>query len=324
MSDSFDELSARARRGELSRPEQQRLDTFLKASFEARVWHEAGRQLDAEDSVLPGDHAAVERVMQRALAALAPSERETNVRSSYICPASETGVRRGARRRWVLLLVAATLFGVSAAAASVQGVRWWRAHARELTVPAQVVAPGAPAAVPKRPAAARREVPSPLPAPSADVAMAAAPLVASVTSAESVATRSTPPAASHESQDAAALFSAAALARREGNAGKAVALLDSLQQRFPGSREARSSDMTLGSLHLQRGAAAAALEHFGRYLRAAPRGELASEALWGQAQALTALGRQSQAQERLRQLLERFPGSPYAAAARVKLELATP
>ncbi len=73
MSDSFDELSARSRRGELSRAEQQRLDVFLKASVEARLWHHAGRELDAEDAVLPGDHAAVERVMQRALSALPAS-----------------------------------------------------------------------------------------------------------------------------------------------------------------------------------------------------------------------------------------------------------
>jgi TolA-binding protein len=82
--------------------------------------------------------------------------------------------------------------------------------------------------------------------------------------------------------------------------------------------------MTLGSLHLQRGAAAAALPHFGRYLRAAPSGALASEALWGEAQALSALGRRADAESRLRQLVERFPGSAYAAAARVKLELAAP
>jgi TolA-binding protein len=161
-------------------------------------------------------------------------------------------------------------------------------------------------------------------APSAAVTDAAVPLVSGDGVAGRAATRASPTSASNPKGDAAALFSAAALARREGNAGKAVALLDSLQQRFPASREARSSDMTLGSLHLQRGAPAAALEHFGRYLRTAPRGELASEALWGQAQALTALGRRSEAEARLRQLVERFPGSPYAAASRVKLGLAAP
>jgi TolA-binding protein len=152
---------------------------------------------------------------------------------------------------------------------------------------------------------------------------AAATLVPSAIVAVPAVTRASPPNKA-DNEGAAALFSEAALARREGNAEKAIALLDSLQQRFPGSREARSSDMTLGSLHLQRGAAAAALEHFARYLRAAPRGGLASEALWGEAQALTALGRRAEAEARLRQLVERFPGSAYAAAARVKLELATP
>lgn len=298
MSETFDELSARARRGELSRPEQQRLDTFLKASFEARVWHEAGRQFDAEDAVRPGDHAAVERVMKRTLSALAPA------------PAP----RRVARRRFAMLLVAAAVFGVSAAAASLQGVRWWRArHAPDSTVASSVTPKAAP-----RPAA-------PVPVAALPSPVAAAPLVPSVVVPRSAVPRSSPTSSANTlNSDAAALFSAAALARREGNAAKAIALLDGLQQRFPGSREARSSDMTLGALHLQRGAPAAALEHFGRYLRAAPRGELASEALWGEAQALAALGRRGEAEARLRQLVDRFPGSPYAAAARVKLELAAP
>lgn len=298
MSDTFDELSARARRGELSRPEQQRLDTFLKASFEARVWHEAGRELDAEDSVLPGDHAAVERVMKRTLAALAPQPS-----------------RRRSGRRWAVLLVAAALFGVSAAAASVQGLRWWRA-AQGLTV-ALPVQPKAASRVVASNAASR--VVATVPAPA--VTDAVAPLVPSAVVPLPALTRASPPAST---EAAAALFSQAALARREGNVEKAIALLDGLQQRFPGSREARSSDMTLGSLHLQRGAAAAALEHFGRYLRAVPRGGLASEALWGEAQALAALGCRAESEARLRQLVERFPGSAYAAAARVKLELASP
>jgi TolA-binding protein len=299
MNDAFADLSARARRGELSRAEQQRLDTLLKASFEARVWHQAGRELDAEDCVRPGDHAAVERVMKRTLTAVLPS-------------------RRRVRQRWALLLVAATLFGVSAAAASVQGGRWWRAHTRAVAVTAAHGLARAP--TPNAPPAASTA--TQLPPEAAAVTSAAAPLVPRGTSALPAATRA--PLTQPESGDAGALFSAAALARRDGNGERAIALLDSLQQRYPGSREARSSDMTLGSLHLQRGAAAAALEHFERYLRAAPRGELASEALWGQAQALSALGRRAEAEARLRRLVERFPGSPYAAAARVKLELATP
>ncbi|HVY30204.1 MAG TPA: tetratricopeptide repeat protein [Polyangiaceae bacterium] len=306
MSDTFDELSARARRGELPRPEQQRLDTFLKASFEARVWHEAGRELDAEDSVRPGDHAAVERVMKRTLTALSSKPRRS-------------------RRKWVVLLVAAALFGVSAAAASVQGVRWWRA-ARGLVVSAPAAQPQAQAktAPPVAQLAAPRRVDAvPVEVAAEAVTDAAATLVPSALVPVPAVTRASP-ANKTDSAGAAALFSEAALARREGNAERAIALLDSLQQRFPGSREARSSDMTLGSLHLQRGAAAAALEHFGRYLRAAPRGGLASEALWGEAQALAALGRRAEADARLRRLVERFPGSAYAAAARVKLELAAP
>jgi TolA-binding protein len=118
---------------------------------------------------------------------------------------------------------------------------------------------------------------------------------------------------------AASLLGAAALARREGNTAKAIALLDSLQDQYPGSREARSSDLTLGSLHLKRGSAASALRHFEAYSRSSPRGALAPEALWGQYQALSSLGREQEAEARLRQLVQRFPSSAYAGVARSKL-----
>ena len=290
MSDSFEELSARARRGELSRSEQQRLELFLKASLEARLWHDAGRQLDAEDTVLPGDHDAVERVMQRALSAF-PSQRS----------------RR--RPRVALLMAVVALFGASADAASVQGVRYWRQHVKS----SLHVSVNQPRQQPQQPRAAAKSEPAP--------AVAVAPIFEpNATSPMSVPTSSRAKPKVEPGSDAAALFGAASLSRREGNAAKAIALLDSLQERYPGSREARLSDMTLGALHLQRGAAAAALEHFTQYLRSSPQGELASEAVWGQYQALAALGQRAEAARRLRLLLERYPGSAYAAAARAKLK----
>ena len=290
MSDTFEELSARARRGELSRAEQQRLELFLKASLEARLWHEAGRQLDAEDAVLPGDHDAVERVMERALSAF-PSQRS----------------RR--RPRIALLMAVVALFGASAAAASAQGVRYWREH-----VKASVHVPVSQS---RQQPQQQRVSAKPQPAPAVTAAPIVAPSAMPPVSAPA-SSRAKPKA--EAGSDAAALFSAASLSRREGNAGKAIALLDSLQERYPGSREARLSDMTLGALHLQRGAAAAALEHFRQYLRSSPQGELASEAVWGEYQALAALGQRAEAMRRLRLLLERYPGSAYAAAARAKLK----
>jgi TolA-binding protein len=298
MSDTFDELSARSRRGELSRAEQQRLEVFLKASVEARLWHHAGRELDAEDAVLPGDHAAVERVMQRAL-------------SGFPAPRSRL------RSRWGVLLAVGALFVVSVAAASVAGVRYWRQHAQLLEVGTNSRKP-APAALKKPLAFAPVAAASPSTAP---IEPREPPRVVASNDVPATPTTTARVRPKPESASAAAgLFGAAALARREGNPGKAIALLDSLQERFPGSREAHLADMTLGPLHLQRGAAPAALEHFRRYLRASPQGELSSEAVWGEFQALSALGQRAEAERRLELLVERYPGSAYAAAARAKLK----
>jgi TolA-binding protein len=301
MSIGFDELSARARRGELSRADQQRLEVFLKSSLEARLWHGAARELDEQDRVLPGDHDAVERVMQRTLSAF---------------PARRTR----SRRPLGTLLAVAALCIVSVAAASIEGVRYFRAPTKSLAVkaPAPVIVKASPVTVKVPPlrAVVAPSASAPLAAPSALSMERSAPPAVSAPSALKAKLQS--------KSDAAVLFGAAALARREGNASKAIALFDSLQERFPGSREARLSDMTLGALHLQRGAATDALEHFRRYLRASPGGELASEALWGESQALAALGQRGESQRRLQLLVERFPNSAYATAARAKLKLAAP
>ena len=47
---------------------------------------------------------------------------------------------------------------------------------------------------------------------------------------------------------------------------------------------------------------------------------LAPEALWGEAQSLYALGRAAEARRSLSMLLQRYPDSAYAGAARAKLE----
>ena len=81
-----------------------------------------------------------------------------------------------------------------------------------------------------------------------------------------------------------------------------------------------AADIALGMLRLSRGSARSALEHFSRYIAHNPKTELLPEALWGQGQALSSLGRQSEARRSYRSLLERYPDSTYASAARAKLE----
>ena len=299
MSQSFEELSARSRRGELSRAEQEQLRFYLNASLEARLWHEAGCQADTEDAVLPGDHDAAQRVMQRTLSTFAPARRR----------------RVGAG---VSMAAAAVFLVASVAAASVAGVRYFRERERSVQSPVGGASEQkAPARVRSAPAMAVPVVMSAAPAaPALSAAAAVEPTLPEGAPASSAAK---PRAA--DASAAATLFGAAALARREGNAVKAIALLDSLQDQYPASREARLSDLTLGALHLKRGAAAVALRHFENYSRFSAQGALAPEAIWGQFQALSALGREAEARQRLRLLVERYPGSTYAGVARGKLNV---
>jgi TolA-binding protein len=127
-----------------------------------------------------------------------------------------------------------------------------------------------------------------------------------------------PPPAS-PSATAAELLSAAGRARRSGQSAQAIALLESLRARYPSSPEARASDITLGKLQLERGASAAALRSFDRYLEHSPAGSLAPQALWGRAQALERIGNAGAARQTLLDLLKRYPASPYTSAARAKL-----
>jgi outer membrane protein assembly factor BamD (BamD/ComL family) len=123
------------------------------------------------------------------------------------------------------------------------------------------------------------------------------------------------------SEGAAALFAAAARARREGEVDKAIALYDVLQLRHPAAPESRAADIALGMLHGSRDRPGAALRHFRRYLARSPRGDLATEALWGEAQALASLGRDAEARRSLARLLGEHPESAYAPAARFRLGL---
>jgi len=117
----------------------------------------------------------------------------------------------------------------------------------------------------------------------------------------------------------ASLFAKASLARRQGDAPRAMALYSELLNRFPGATEADSAEIALGMLSLQSGAPAQGLVHFDRYLAQRPGGQLAVEALWGKTRALAAMGREDEARRELLVLVNRYPRSTYAPAARAKL-----
>ena len=295
MKDNWEELSARARRQELSAPEARQLDLLLESSSEARLWHHAGSEFDAEDVVLPGDHEATERVIQRLLKRAPPR-------------------RAHSRARFFALLVAAAVLVISVAAAALVGVR---VLSRRLGPPALPATSPPSALLPQT--APRVPLPAPTVPPEAPPSSASAPeMSAGASSNEPSAAPST------TAQTAAELLSAAGQARRQGYSARAIGLLDELQARYPTSPEARSSDITLGMLQLKRGAAGPALTHFDRYLQRSPQGPLASEALWGKAQASFAGGNDAAGRSALSALLTRYPSSPYASAARAKLGASAP
>lgn len=289
------DLSARARRQALSAAELREFELELESSAQARLFHRVGREFDAEDVALPGDQQASQRVVARLLGEL-------------------PNVRVRSRARFAASLLAAAVLVASVAGATVLGVRLFGEKSK----------PPASAAGPVLRAIPEHERSPSLSGPTAlDARAVPTELPAAATPAASAA----PPSEASSNIPAggpAELLSAAGQARRQGHSSQAIALLNSLQARFPNSAEARASDISLGMLQLKGGSSSAALPHFDRYLQRSPRGPLASEALWGRAQALFAQGKGSEARRSLSTLLEQYPNSPHSSAARAKLRLEAP
>ena len=279
MTDRVEDLSALARRSPLSSADASELEALFAAEPEEHFWHRAGSALDEEEAASAGVDEAAARVVERLL----------------------RGRKRPLWRRYsVLLPAAAALLLASLAAAAIVSVRRVRSAGPVQNAP--MLVPGV------------RSVPSLSTAQAAgsiEVPPSAAPPLASAFNA--------PASAASAPLSPAELLSAAGRARRTGNAGQAIVLLGQLQTRFPNSPEALASDISLGKLQLQSGAAASALQHFDRYLQRSAQGSLAPEALWGRAQALSALGNQAQARSTWAELAQRYPASPYASLANAKL-----
>jgi tetratricopeptide (TPR) repeat protein len=116
---------------------------------------------------------------------------------------------------------------------------------------------------------------------------------------------------------AAALFGEANKKRLAGDTAGAISLYELLGERHPGSAEADLAELSLGKLLLASGSAERALAHFRK--AGASGGALGSEALWGEAGALKALGRASDERAALERLLSLYPDGAYAKAARKRL-----
>jgi tetratricopeptide (TPR) repeat protein len=298
MSDSTEDLSARARRGELHDADRRRLRLALESSLEARLLHRAGCEFDAGDTVLPGDDELADRIARRTLAG-----RDIH--------------RRSRARVWIFAAAAACMTAGAAAAVGpitrALGGNDGKSEGRAVKV--KVDPP------PRRaPAPAERVIPETAPSLSAS---AATELEAPSPERPKLLTEPAGPkprVGAQSADDASSLFARANLARREQRIEEAIVLYQQVERRFPRSAEARASGIALGTLQLKAANASASLRHYRRYLAENPNGELSPEALWGEAQSLSALGRTNEARQSWRLLIERFPESVYAKSARFSLE----
>jgi TolA-binding protein len=114
--------------------------------------------------------------------------------------------------------------------------------------------------------------------------------------------------------DAAAwLFRAASRARADGHYQEAAALYGVLQRDYAGSETEVVARVALGRLWLSHlDDARSALQAFDSYLSARPHGSLAEEARSGRVIALRKLGRDTEANAALQDLLQHHPASLYA------------
>ena len=181
-------------------------------------------------------------------------------------------------------------------AGGMAGATLWRLH-RSSPVPLLLPEPSG-ATIQAAPAASRA-VPSPAaePAPLSD---------------EPALQRS-----SRAQPSAAVLFAQALALRGEGKVDAAIAAHLRLQRLYPAARETRVSLALAGRLLLERGSSEQALAQFNQYL--AQPGDIAEEALVGRATALGRLGRSATEAAAWRDVLERYPGSIYAAHAEKRL-----
>jgi TolA-binding protein len=325
--DSVDDLLVLARRGDLSTADRQRLRDALASSPETRLLYEAGQAFDMEAPVLAGDDERIEEIERQV---------QKRLRAN-----SSRNVRRA--RRFVQAGLAAMLVaGVAVGAVEVARTRAPKNTPTErapvgpaespagLQVPEGVPSKAAPSLVEPTtvlPLVAASAAPAPAsPAPAvrpqagigAEEPRGGAPAVRVAPDDgldEALAQPDAPAAAQLSAHD---LFVAANAARVRGDVAEAVGQLQMLEQRFPASNEAKTAHLTLGMLHLQKGEAESALQEF-RRSEALGAGATMPEALWGESQALRALGRTTDERAVLKNLLRDFPHSAYAGAASKRL-----
>jgi tetratricopeptide (TPR) repeat protein len=313
-----DALFARARRGPLSPVERRALDAHLGVCELCR----GSMLLAALSDEIPDETPAETAARVVRLASRVASDKAYARRRS-----------RGAARPLAVALAAVVLAMAGAAAAWVAARRADTARRERASVSSHLsgTSPTRRLATAVAPPAsglplATAPAPSPLSAPNPRLRISAPPrsrarheapvaarsLVAF--DARDVRSREVP-----RTEGPAELFAAANAARRAHSLREAVAQYHLLQRRFPDSDEAQVSLFSAGDVLMRLGEPARALAELDRYLDLRPSGSLASEALFGRARCLDALGRRREGAEAWRRLLRDFPHAIYESTARRRL-----
>jgi TolA-binding protein len=294
-----EELLERERFGLLGDDERLRLDQHAKSCAACAFERRAPADFTELFEPFAGDEALLATLVDRAMNAPRASRRSLHRIS--LAP-------RAPRRFTKLLLIAAAALVGGAALAAAYTVVSSRFRKAEPPPPSAASAPEVAKAASGLAPAPSAAVPAVAPAPSAEPAPSASPSAAS----------SSRPGEADTGLDAAGLFAAGNKARRSGAYGNALRLYGELQRRFPGSREAHTSQLALGWLMLnQLGNASGALAQFNGYL--AGGGVMSEEALAGRALALQRLGRSAEERKAWQDLITRYPDSINAERARKRL-----
>jgi TolA-binding protein len=296
-----EDLSALARRGELSPAEARRFEVYLGASPITAWLHRLGYDYDALGTAEPEDQALLERVVERAY------ERRMPVR------ARRTSLHPGA------FIVAVLACSASAALATAGVLHWTRTSGAHFDS-------GVQSTEPARHSESDTSTPS-ASASRSDAPSAIASAVPEIRHPNAGAVQQSREAAASERrvangarQTASQMFSLANELRKAGRTSEAVAAYRRLQSEYPGATEASVSHVLMGRILMRHEGPASAHQEFARYLARHPRGNLAEEALSGSAATLRALGRGAEERQALETLLSRFPSSIYAGAARERLD----
>lgn len=300
MKDCRGELLERVRRGLPSAQERTAFEAHLDSCESCRMTLAVMNDFDAVGEAEPGDW---ERVAAMARASVAAVGRSTPLPT------------RLTRRTWRLAFAALALTGIAAAGVAVHISQMPVSQTSPVDSSDAGLVNGSRMSAPAVSPSSGEKQPSP----------SSAPTGAKESSPENETPRAVPtrdiPHTGAEQKPVTSekdMYRAANAARREGRTQEAISTYQKLQRQFPRSAEAHASRVSLGGLLLKTGSSSAALAQFDAYL-ASGGGQLAAEALFGQAQAQRALGRTAEEAQNLDRLVRTYPQSAYATHAERRL-----